>query len=384
MSVAAARPVVSVFSTETFDVASTTTLPAVFTAPIRPDVVNFVHTNMAKNKRQPYAVSYRAGHQTSAVSWGTGRAVSRIPRVGGGGTQRSGQGAFGNMCRSGRMFNPTKVYRKWNRKVNQGQRRFATASALAASALPALVMARGHHIDEMPEVPLVLNAGFESCTKTAAAYAMLQEFGVAADVDKVKASKKLRAGIGKLRNRRYVQRRGPLLVYNEDNGITKAFRNLPGVELCHVDRLNLLQLAPGGHVGRLVVWSEGAFQKLDALWGTYTKASTMKKGFNLPQRQMNNSDLARIINSDEVQNVVRAANTEVTHKIRKRNPLTNADVRIALNPYAKVLRDAEMKVEADKSNKRAAKKARMAASKKADGYSPASSKAVYERNNSEE
>lgn len=52
---------------------------------------------MAKNKRQPYAVSKAAGHQTSAESWGTGRAVARIPRVRGGGTHRSGQGAFGNV-----------------------------------------------------------------------------------------------------------------------------------------------------------------------------------------------------------------------------------------------------------------------------------------------
>ncbi len=46
---------------------------------------------MAKNKRQPYAVSEKAGHQTSAESWGTGRAVARIPRVGCSGTHRSGQ-----------------------------------------------------------------------------------------------------------------------------------------------------------------------------------------------------------------------------------------------------------------------------------------------------
>lgn len=77
--------------------ATQVTMPAVFKAPIRQDIVNFVHTNMAKNKRQPYAVSRKAGHQTSAESWGTGRAVARIPRVRGGGTHRSGQGAFGNV-----------------------------------------------------------------------------------------------------------------------------------------------------------------------------------------------------------------------------------------------------------------------------------------------
>ena len=74
-----------------------TPLPVIFRAPIRSDVVHFVHTNMAKNRRQPYAVNKMAGHQTSAESWGTGRAVARIPRVSGGGTHRAGQGAFGNV-----------------------------------------------------------------------------------------------------------------------------------------------------------------------------------------------------------------------------------------------------------------------------------------------
>lgn len=81
--------------------------------------------------------------------------MSRIPRVAGGGTHRSGQGAFGNMCRGGRMFAPTRQWRRWQRRVNQGQRRFAIASALAASAVPALVMARGHDVEDVTELPLV-------------------------------------------------------------------------------------------------------------------------------------------------------------------------------------------------------------------------------------
>lgn len=85
------------------------TLPAVFKAPIRPDIVNFVHTNLHKHNRQLYAVGELAGHQTSAESWGTGRAVAQIPRVQGGGTHQSGQGASGNMCCGGRMFAPTKT-----------------------------------------------------------------------------------------------------------------------------------------------------------------------------------------------------------------------------------------------------------------------------------
>lgn len=104
------RPLVSVLSGVDGSVSDVTLpLPAVFTAPIRPDVVHYVHSCMAKNSRQAYAVSVDAGKQHSAESWGTGRAVSRIPRVSGGGTHAAGAGAFGNMCRGGRMFSPNKV-----------------------------------------------------------------------------------------------------------------------------------------------------------------------------------------------------------------------------------------------------------------------------------
>lgn len=118
-------------------------LPYVFKAPIRPDVVSEVSQLMRRNRRQPYAVSEAAGHQTSAESWGTGRAVARIPRVRGGGTHRSGQGAFGNMCRGGRMFAPTKTWRRWHRKINVNLKRYALVSAIAASGVPALVQSRG-------------------------------------------------------------------------------------------------------------------------------------------------------------------------------------------------------------------------------------------------
>ena len=56
-----------------------------------------------------------------------GRAVARIPRVSGGGTHRAGQAAFGNQCRSGRMFAPTKVWRKWHQKINLNQK-YASAT----------------------------------------------------------------------------------------------------------------------------------------------------------------------------------------------------------------------------------------------------------------
>ena len=75
----------------------TAKIPKVFSCPLRRYLLQFVHTNMRKNARQAYGVKNHfgpmgivAGHQHSAHSWGTGRAVSRIPRVCGGGTHRAG------------------------------------------------------------------------------------------------------------------------------------------------------------------------------------------------------------------------------------------------------------------------------------------------------
>merc|ERR1712159_391188 len=180
-----------------------------------------------------------AGYDTAAASWGTGRAVARIPRVPGGGTHRSGQGAFGNMCRGGGMFNPNKTWRRWHRKVNVTQKRHALVSALAASALPPLVMARGHRIGEVSELPLVISDEAQSVDKTKQALELLKNLGCDEEMKRIADSKKVRSGKGKMRNRRYTMRRGPLVIYNEDNGIVRAFRNLPGVETANVDSLNL-------------------------------------------------------------------------------------------------------------------------------------------------
>jgi large subunit ribosomal protein L4e len=351
-----ARPLVSVQSLGDEEGAQCT-LPAVFVSPVRPDIVQTVFTSMNKNNRQAYGVSRLAGHQASAGSWGTGRAVSRIPRVNGGGTSRAGQGAFGNMCRGGRMFNPTKTWRKWHRKINVNQKRYATASALAASAIPALVMARGHRVETVPELPLVVDDSMEETQKTQAAIELLEKVGAYDDVIKVKESRNFRAGKGKARNRRYVQRRGPLVVYKEDSGIVKALRNVPGVETCCVSRLNLLQLAPGGHIGRFCIWTKSAFESLDGLYGTTAKVSTEKTGYHLPRATMAQADLARIINSDEIQSVLNPQKKAGSVAMVKKNALRNVGVMDKLNPYHKDFKKAA-------ANAKKVKKALDAATKK--------------------
>lgn len=240
------------------------------------------------------------------------------------------------------MYAPTKTWRRWHRKININQKRYAVVSALAASALPALVLARGHRVENVAEIPLVIDDAVESITKTKAAVQLLAAIGASDDVEKARASKNLRRGKGKMRNRRYVARRGPLVVTCGSPEITRAFRNIPGVEVANVDSLNLLQLAPGGHLGRFIVWTKSAFARLDEIFGTLEVESVAKKGYKLPRNIMTNPDLARLINSDEVQSVVAAPKEGGRRAPLKKNPLRNLGVLLKLNPAAKAQRRANL------------------------------------------
>merc|ERR1719414_1747234 len=181
------------------------------------------------------------------------------------------------------MFCPTKTWRRWHRSVNVKEKRAATCSALAASCLPPLVMARGHRIGEVAELPLVVSDGIQSLTKTKTAVQTLKDLGCAEELQKVIDSKRIRAGPGKARNRKYKMRRGPMVIYKEDNGIVRAMRNIPGVETACVTHLNLLKLAPGGSIGRFLIWTESAFKFLHAMYGTLKSGAPLKKGYTLPK-----------------------------------------------------------------------------------------------------
>merc|ERR1712036_150348 len=213
---------------------------------------------------------------------------------------------------------------------------------------------------------MVVSDKVQGYTKTKDAVIFLRRNHAWADIAKVYATRRMRAGKGKLRDRRRVQKLGPLVVYDKDEGVTKAFRNIPGVDCIQVDALNLLKLAPGGHVGRFCIWTEAAFRKLDGLFGTWRKPSSSKKGWNLPQPKMAVTDLSKLLKSEEIQKVLRAPNRKVNKAVVKTNPLKNVRAMLQLNPYAAVLKkNAELV-----SAKRLANKAADAA-KKAGKPAPA-------------
>lgn len=269
------------------------------------------------------------------------------------------------------MFAPTKTWRKWHRKINTTQKRYAVASALAASAVPALVMARGHRVEEVPEIPLVLDTSLESTKKTSAAKEILASVGAYDDVEKAANSKQVRTGKGKMRNRRYTLRRGPLVIYNENDGVAQAFRNLPGVELCCVSRLNLLQLAPGGHMGRFCIWSQAAIDALNTIYGA--------EGKRIPTASMTNADLARIINSDEVQSVVNPAMCNEKKPLRKKNAIKSVKALERLDPYAAAARKAETRAMEARAGQKAATLKKKREKKDSKKQFKAQGQAFYEK-----
>ena len=293
---------VSVYDVDGVTVTKTLSKPDVFNVELREDLVRSVHDLVLLNTRQPYAVSPTAGGQHSAESWGSGRAVARVPRVKGSGTRRAGQAAFANFARKGRMAHPTKTTRRWHRKTPLTLRRTVCAMSVAATAVPEIVEGRGHRISKVNMLPIVVSDSVSALSKTKEAVELINKLGLSEDLEKVEKSRTITCGKGKYRNRRYNMRKGLLIIH--DNAELKAFNNIQGVDTMDVNRLDILGLAPGGKFGRLVMWTESAFLKLNALFGTIGGVSELKSGYSLPIPMVSSSDLNEYFYSAEIQALI--------------------------------------------------------------------------------
>jgi len=200
--------------------------------------------------------------------------------------------------------------------------------------VPALVLARGHQISAVPEIPLVVSTDvIETLTKTKVALALLTKLKANTDVERCKNVQK-RAGKARLRNRGKKIKVGPLIITaNKGTTAQRAFRNLSGVQVTGVNSLNLLLLAPGGHLGRFIIWTQAAFEQLAIVFGTADKPSTVKNGYFLPRPILSNPDIRRVIQSDGVQALVSHKPTRFV-RFRKPNYTKNPKALARLNPHA--------------------------------------------------
>ena len=235
-------------------------LPNVFQTPVRYDVIKKAVISQQSKRFQPQGRDPMAGKRTSAVSQGTGHGTARVPRL-----KNSSRAAFGVSIVGGHAAFPPKSEKVIVKNINKKQKRFAIKSGIAASAVKELVEKRGHKFTEETELPIVVDDELESITKTSEVKQLFSTLGIWSDVERANRNK-IRAGRGKMRGRKKKIGKGPLIVVSQDNGIVKAARNLPGVDIIKVNNLNAELLAPGTHPGRLILWGKTAFSSLDEVW----------------------------------------------------------------------------------------------------------------------
>jgi large subunit ribosomal protein L4e len=229
-------------------------LPALFREEYRPDLIKKAVLALQSTRRQPHGTYPYAGICSSAVGWGSGRGASHVPRI-----RNGSRAAKVPQAKGGREAHPPVVAKVLVKAINVKEKQKAFRSAVAASVREDLVRGRGHIFDG--SVPVVLEDKFESLDRTRDVVSALSAAGVYQDIERAKESRKVRAGRGKMRGRRYKQRKS-LLIVTAAKPLRSA-RNLAGVDVVTIDQLNVEHLAPGMQAGRLTVWTESALTRLE-------------------------------------------------------------------------------------------------------------------------
>ena len=238
-------------------------LPQIFNTPTRPDVIKRAVVTIQSHRIQPQGRDPMAGKRNTAVSRHAGQGIARVPRL----RERGSRAAFAPGTVGGRSAHPPVSEKNIKKKIPKKEMRLAIRSAVAATGSKEVVASRGHSVDEIPDFPLVVVDEIQSLKRTKDIEEALVNIGVWSDIFRVKESRKVRAGKGKMRGRKMKQAIGPLLVITKNDGVAEAARNLPGMEVVSVENLNAEVLAPGTHPGRLTVWTNSAFEKLETVFG---------------------------------------------------------------------------------------------------------------------
>ncbi len=253
---------VKVFDLEGNPVASIE-LPDHFKTPIRLDLIRRAFLSAFTMRLQPKGTDPMAGKRTTAESFGVGLGLARVPRIKGHLWPRA---AFAPMCVGGRRAHPPKVEKRIHERINKKEKRIAIRSAIAATAIPDLIRARGHIVDTVVQIPPVVVKDFEKIQFLSDVKRTLKRLGLWDDIERAHEKIRIRAGKGKRRGRRYKTPRSILVVVSDKCPVINALRNLPGVDVVKVDMLNMLVLAPGGQPGRLTLWTDEALRKLNNLF----------------------------------------------------------------------------------------------------------------------
>lgn len=232
-------------------------LPSVFETEYRPDIIRRAVLSCISQRIQQRGCSENAGKRHVVHYLGTNRGISRTPRMASAGRRA----AFVPQAVGGRKAHPPKVEKIYREKINKKEKKLAIRSAIAMSADPDVVRARGHRIAEVKEIPLIVEDSLEEVERTQEMVDVFRTLGAWADCERARR-KKIRSGKGKMRGRKYKKKKGPLLVVTKS---VKSARNLPGVDVVTVTNLGPEHLAPGAHPGRFIIWTRSAVEALERM-----------------------------------------------------------------------------------------------------------------------
>ena len=250
-------------------------LPEVFKTAYRPDLIQRSVVAEESQNRQEYSNDAVAGFKSSADYYGSRRhpfrqtinkGQSRLPR------EKPGGGGLGRVrivpqSKGGHRSHPPKG-KDYAKKINNREYELALKSAIAASKEKPLVLGRGHNVEKISELPIVVEDSVEKIKRTKDLEETLESLGLKQEIQEIAVKK--RSGRSETRSRQTRKRRRVLLIVSKDDGVVKASANIPGMEATTVDSLKVSSLAPGTKAGRLTIWSESAIKSIGERW-TQTK-----------------------------------------------------------------------------------------------------------------
>ena len=241
-------------------------LPPYFESPVRLDLIRRAVVAIQSGAFQPQGRDPMAGKRTTAESIGVGHAMSRVPRVKGDRYPRGNLAGFAPGTVKGRLTWPPVTSRTLRKKINRKEIKQAMFSALAATSSYELVRLRGHRLPSECELPLIVSDEVEQVTKSSDAIKILKGLKIWDDIERASKTR-YRGGRGSTRGRPMKHPVSALMIVEKKQGAQRAFRNITGVTVVNVASLNVNDLAPGTHPGRLTIWSQSAIKSLDSRLG---------------------------------------------------------------------------------------------------------------------
>ncbi len=246
-------------------------LPKAFEAEFEPELIKraVLAIQTAKLQRKgPYpragrnnSAVYRGKRDLPAMERGINVEHARLPRLKNRRGLLQGRVAAVSHALGGPRAHRLMVEKTIEEKVNKKEKKKATISAIASTGRKDLVEKRGHKFGEI-SFPIIVENKFEDLQKTKEVLQVLNKLGLSQDIDRAKNNRKIRAGKGRRRGRKYKRVKSLLLVTGENNKVFKAARNLEGVDIVKAKNLNAFLLAPGTLPGRLTVWTENSLKAL--------------------------------------------------------------------------------------------------------------------------